>query len=99
MRTRTQIGLRREVTLPWPRYEEQDAWATFDYTPGSPESGRWGPPENYDPGDGGEITVTAVLLNGVDILPELLKHPHGFFTAFEQDVEESSDYDEEDPRH
>lgn len=27
----------------------------FDYTPGSPESGRYGAPENYDPGGGCEI--------------------------------------------
>jgi hypothetical protein len=28
---------------------------TFGYTPGQPESGRFGPPENYDPGSGHEV--------------------------------------------
>jgi hypothetical protein len=27
----------------------------FNFTPGTPETGRFGPPENYDPGSGHEV--------------------------------------------
>jgi hypothetical protein len=30
------------------------------FTPGTPESGRFGPPENYDPGSGDEFSLDSV---------------------------------------
>ena len=38
------------------------ATVTFDFTPGTPESGRFGPPENYDCGSPAEISVAKVML-------------------------------------
>lgn len=32
---------------------------SFNYTPGTPESGRLGPPEYYDPGSGSEVEFDA----------------------------------------
>ena len=33
----------------------------FDFSPGQPESGRHGPPEDYDPGSGPEVFVVKAV--------------------------------------
>lgn len=43
------------------------------FTPGSKPSGLSGPPENYDPGDGGWFSAEAVGVGGEDVLPMLEK--------------------------
>lgn len=38
-----------------PEVDEVEVEVSFSVAWGSPETGRWGPPENYDPGAGDEI--------------------------------------------
>lgn len=43
---------------------ETEVEVSFEFTPGTPESGVSGPPEHYDPGSGPEFSdVEAVLLS------------------------------------
>jgi len=35
---------------------------TYEFTPEVPESGRWGPPENYSPGQDEEVEILNVKL-------------------------------------
>lgn len=38
------------------------------YYAGSPPSGMWGPPENYDPGVGSELEIIEAMIDGHKIL-------------------------------
>lgn len=41
----------------------------YDYTPGSPETGRFGRPEHYDPGEDPRAEITAVRAKLIPICP------------------------------
>ena len=48
-------------------YSEIDVVVTFDFTPGTPEYGRFsGPPENYDPGSPDEVENIKIVSPDVD---------------------------------
>ena len=60
----------RRVTLDVCERDDDHALASFRlvvvlaYFPGTPESGTRGPPENYDPGSGDEISIDRVSIDG-----------------------------------
>ena len=39
---------------------ETEVTITFSFTPGTPASGHYGPPEHYDPGSGPEVDIEKV---------------------------------------
>ena len=78
----------------------------FDYDPGSPSSGHYGPPEDYDPGSGPEIDgLSAFTLTGepfvlsneeeATILEKLHDDPDKYLPA-DDGYDESEDYRHDD---
>lgn len=61
-----------------PGYTEVDVEVSFSVAWGSPESGRFGPPEDYDPGCGDE--VEGIKLLTVDAKPRPWDMGYGFVT-------------------
>lgn len=48
------------------RDDDIELEVTFEFTPGTPESGNHGPPEDYDPGSGPEIYILHACVIGGD---------------------------------
>jgi hypothetical protein len=46
---------------------EVDCTVTYGYCAGTPESGRFGLPENYDPGSDSEFDVDSIKYKGVEL--------------------------------
>jgi hypothetical protein len=47
---------------------EVDCDVIYTYKAGTPESGCFGLPENYDPGEASECYVTSIMYQGVQLL-------------------------------
>ncbi len=61
---------RHTARIPMTAFDDQDDGfgevdVAFDWTPGSPATGMFGPPENYDPGSADEFYI----VGAVQILP------------------------------
>lgn len=58
------MGMRPIIeTRPFVRDDgETEISVEFSYQPGTPERGRFGPPEDYDPGSGPEIELVAATV-------------------------------------
>lgn len=63
------IHMAERKTLDLGQLGEQDCIVNFHYKKGTPESGRCGLPENYDPGSDSELWISAIILNEVDLVP------------------------------
>ena len=63
------IQLTERKTLDLGQLGEQDCMINMHYTKGTPESGRFGLPENYDPGSDSELWISSIILNEVDLVP------------------------------
>jgi hypothetical protein len=56
----TEIYTTADLFNEWP--EDTVLVIDFDYEPGQPESGRFGPPENYDPGCSDGVYIEAISI-------------------------------------
>ena len=81
--------------------------ATYTITPGTPESGRFGPPERYDPGSPPEVELVDVTRDGVACEPDddevehLTRHildTHQWDTGPDPDDERDRRFDDERDR-
>lgn len=66
--------------------EENEATVSFSVAWGSPESGRSGPPENYDPGS--DSVVEAVRVEMIDGLPLAPLESNAYAEAIEADADQ-----------
>lgn len=64
-----------------------------DVTLPTPETGRWGPPENYDPGDGGEIVPDCCPKCGKELDDGLVMEQAGEEWRDRQDEAAEARYD------
>ena len=46
---------------------ENEYEVSYTITPGTPESGRFGPPERYDPGSGPEVEIVSFTRDGMAV--------------------------------
>ena len=63
------MGHTKTRTVDFGELGEKDVEITVNYTPGVAETGRFGRPEDYDPGCGSEVDIVSVMLGGINIYP------------------------------
>ena len=78
-------------TIDFGELGERDVEITVNYTPGVAESGRFGRPEDYDPGCDSEADIVSVTLDGINIYPLF-----STWSELAKDIKEELDGEPED---
>jgi hypothetical protein len=71
--------------------EETEVEVSFEFVPGTPESGNHGPPEHYDPGSGPEFSeIRGTLLSDPTVEVDLTEDE---IDRFEKETMEDTEFD------